>query len=220
MSKYKIVVFDLDGTIVDSLVDLAQSTNKGLEKAGLPTHPVSAYRQFVGNGRDVLIQKAMGDKSNDERLAKIVRETFDREYKIHCNDNTSGYDGCAEMLNSLEKQGVLTGVLSNKPDEFVGGILKKVYPEHRFTEAWGKKPELPRKPDGTALKLMLEKLNLKAEDCLYIGDSDVDVFTANNAGVDMVGVEWGFRGKEELLSAGAKAVVKTPGEILEYIYEH
>ncbi len=220
MSKYKIVVFDLDGTIVDSLVDLAQSTNKGLEKAGLPAHPISAYCQFVGNGRDVLIEKSMGEKAGDKVLAKIVRETFDKEYSTHCNDNTASYEGCAEMLKSLTEKGIMTGVLSNKPDEFVGKILKKVYPNHSFTEAWGKKPEFPRKPDGTSLKFMLEKLNLKAEDCLYIGDSDVDVFTANNAGVDMIGVEWGFRGREELLSAGAKAVVKNPKEILEYINEH
>jgi phosphoglycolate phosphatase len=220
MGKYKIVVFDLDGTIVDSLVDLAQSTNKGLEKAGLPVHDISAYRQFVGNGRDVLIQKAMGDYAEDESLKNIVRKNFDDEYKIHCNDNTSSYEGCSEMLKGLTEKGIATAVLSNKPDEFVEEILKKIYPEHKFQEAWGNKPEMPRKPDGTALKVMLEKLNFKQAECLYIGDSDVDVFTANNAGVDMIGVEWGFRGREELLSAGAKAVVKTPAGILEYLNEH
>lgn len=217
MFKYKILVFDLDGTLVDSLTDLANAVNKGLEKAGLPIHNYSAYKQFVGNGRDVLVDKAMGDKADNHKLKSVVRDVFDREYSVHCNDNTTYYDGCPQLLKILEKNGIFTAVLSNKPDEFVGDIVKKVYPNHTFTAVWGKKPELPRKPDGTSLKIMLEKLGLELSDCLYIGDSDVDVFTAKNAGVDMIGVEWGFRGKEELLSAGADLVVKTADEIMEYI---
>lgn len=217
MSKYKIIVFDLDGTLADSLTDLAQSTNKGLEKAGLPTHNIPAYRRFVGNGRDMLIRRAMGSFADNEELAKIVRETFDYEYKIHCNDNTRAYEGCGQMLQSLTEAGVKTAVLSNKPDEFVGDILRRLYPGHSFAAAWGKKPGLPKKPDGTSLGRMLEALGFKPEECLYVGDSDVDVFTAANAGVDMLGVEWGFRGREELLAAGADAVVKTPPQILEYI---
>lgn len=217
MYRYKVLVFDLDGTLVNSLADLAQSVNKGLKKAGLPQHSIDAYCQFVGNGRDVLIGKAMGDSYKNETLRKLVRETFDSEYKIHCNDNTSAYDGCREMLEKLSENGIKIAVLSNKPHEFVGDILKKVYLTVSFTVAWGNKPEFPRKPDGTALLAMLDELNLTQADCLYVGDSDVDVFTANNAKVDMLGVAWGFRGRDELLSVGAKAVVDSPMEILEYI---
>ena len=217
MSKYKILIFDLDGTLVDSLTDLANATNKGLEAVGLATHPISAYKKFVGNGRDMLIKRAMGDKSDDLDLYKKVESVFDREYKIHSNDNTAPYEGCAEMLNKLANANIKTAVLSNKPDEFVAEILKKVYPNHEFSVAWGNKAEYPKKPDGTSLNAILKELSLNREDCLYIGDSDVDVFTADNAGVDMLGVEWGFRGREELLSAGAKVVVKTAEEILEYI---
>lgn len=217
MCRYKILVFDLDGTLVDSLTDLANATNKGLETAGLPTHPISAYKIFVGNGRDMLIKRAMGEKADNTELYNIVESVFDKEYKIHSNDNTASYDGCAEMLDKLADANIKTAVLSNKPDEFVADILKKVYPNHTFSAAWGKKPEYPKKPDGTSLNAILKQFGLNREDCLYIGDSDVDVFTAKNAGVDMLGVEWGFRGREELLSAGAAAVVKTADEILEYI---
>lgn len=213
----KMVVFDLDGTLVNSIADLAISANKGLEKAGLPVHPIEAYKQFVGNGREMLIKNAMGRFSNDETLRKIVNDTFNSEYAIHCNDNTEEYSGCTELLTSLSKNNIKLGVLSNKPDEFVGKILKKIYPTINFTEAWGQKPIYKRKPDGEALLAMLEKYNIKTEECIYVGDSDVDVFTAKNAGVAMVGVEWGFRGKEELLSAGADYVCSNTEELLQFI---
>lgn len=210
---YKIVVFDLDGTLVNSLYDLGNSVNKGLLKAGLAPHSVEAYRQFVGNGREKLIERAMREAYADEAKREIVRSTFDREYSLHSNDNTEGYPGCAELLEKLKKAGILTAVLSNKPDEFVPEILKKVYPSHTFTEAWGQKPRYKCKPDGEALNAILSKHGLSAKDCLYIGDSDVDVFTAQNAGVDMVGVQWGFRGREELSNAGARQVVSRAEEI-------
>lgn len=212
-SLYKIAVFDLDGTLVNSLWDLGNSVNKGLEKAGLAPHPIEAYRRFVGDGREKLIERAMGEAYSDKAMREIVRTVFDREYRLHSNDNTADYPGCARLLEKLEKAGVLTAVLSNKPHEFVAEILKKVYPKHTFTEAWGQLPQYKCKPDGESLLAMLEKHGVAPGGCLYIGDSNVDVFTAQNAGVDMIGVEWGFRGKEELLAAGAPRVVSDPEEI-------
>ena len=140
----KIAVFDLDGTLVNSLTDLAQSVNKGLVKAGLEEKPLENFNRYVGNGREIMIKRAMGSFAEDEEKLDVVREVFNSEYKIHCNDNTLAYDGCAEMLKMLDEKGIKTAVLSNKPDEFVGRILKKVYPEHNFAEAWGKKPEIGR----------------------------------------------------------------------------
>lgn len=219
MSKYKIVVFDLDGTLVNSLTDLANAVNKGLEKAGLPTHSVDAYKNFIGNGRELLVKRAMGNAGENSELFNIVHSTFDEEYKIHCNDNTCSYGGCEQLLKKLNNADIKIGVLSNKPDEFVEDILKKVYPDIKFHMAWGKKKEYPPKPDGTSLNKMLEFSGYSKEDCLYIGDSNVDVFTAQNADVDMLGVEWGFRDKQELLEAGAPIVVDTAEKIWEYINE-
>lgn len=213
----KMVVFDLDGTLVNSLTDLAQSVNKGLKKAGLEEKPIENYKHYVGNGREMLIKRALGSYADDPEKLKIVSETFNSEYKIHCNDNTADYEGCAWLLENLDEKGIKTAVLSNKPDEFVGQILSSVYPEHKFTEAWGKKSEYKPKPDKAALTAILNKHNISNDECIYIGDSDVDVYTAKNANVKMAGVEWGFRGKAELLRAGAEFVASNAKELFDYI---
>lgn len=218
--KYKLIVFDLDGTLVNSLTDLAIAVNEGLKAAGLPAHKVERYKTFVGNGREKLIERAMEGYYADEALRNIVKNKFDSFYAGHCNDNTSSYNGCTEMLKRLSSIGVKTAVLSNKPDEFVEKILAKVYPLHKFDLAWGKKDEFPTKPDPTALNAILDKLNIDKENCLYIGDSDVDVFTARNAEVDMLGVDWGFRGRAELIEAGADFVASKASEIVEYVNEN
>ena len=186
----KIAVFDLDGTLVNSLTDLALSVNKGLKAAGLPEHPLSAYNRFVGNGRAKLIERAIGAERLTDALFDAVISVFDREYRLHCNDNTAAYDGCAGMLEALTKNGIATAVLSNKPDEFMGEILGRLYPNHRFLEAWGQKPQY--------------KCN-------------VDVLTAKNSGVKMAGVSWGFRGRKELLDTGAPFVADTAAELTEYL---
>ncbi len=214
---YKIVIFDLDGTLVDSITDLANATNEGLKLAGLPTHSVEAYKKFVGNGREKLVERAMGDSYSDKKLSELVRDTFDTYYAEHCNDNIYAYDGCEQMLSKLSERGIKTAVLSNKPDEFVEKILKKTYPDHKFTLAWGKKADFPTKPDPKALLEILRELDIPQTECLYIGDSDVDVITAKNAEVDMIGVEWGFRGRYELINCGAPFVAETADDILEYI---
>ena len=216
----KMVIFDLDGTLVNSLTDLAQSVNKGLINAGLKAKPIENYSQYVGNGREVMLKKAMGDYANNEELLCAVRNIFNSEYAVHCNDNTTAYAGCKELLSKLERLGIKTAVLSNKPDEFVGKILKKVYPNHTFTEAWGKKPQYKSKPDGEALIAMLDIHKISKDECLYVGDSDVDVFTAKNAGVKMAGVEWGFRGRQELFAAGAPFVASTAEQLFNYICEN
>ena len=213
----KMAVFDLDGTLVDSLTDLALSVNKGLKANGLPEHPVESYRRFVGNGRALLIKRAMGEASADEAKYNSVLEIFNSEYALHCNDNTASYDGCDALLEGLTDSGVLVAVLSNKPDEFIAEILGKIYPRRQFAEAWGQKPEYPTKPDGAALLAMLALHGVRREECVYIGDSDVDVYTARNAGVKMAGVSWGFRGKEELLGAGAPFVADSADELLDHI---
>lgn len=213
----KIAVFDLDGTLVDSLTDLALNVNKGLKKAGLPEHPVDAYKKFVGNGRERLVKRAMGSCAGDAEKFNIVRDTFDSEYKIHCNDNTAAYPGCDKMLERLSAAGIKTAVLSNKPDEFVDKILRKLYPNHSFAEAWGQKPQYKCKPDKEALHAMLSIYSIAPGECVYIGDSDVDVYTAQNSAVKMAGVSWGFRGKDELIRAGAPFVADTAEELTEYI---
>lgn len=213
----KMVVFDLDGTLMNSLTDLAISVNYGLKLNGLEEKPVENYKTYVGNGREMLIRRAMGDAWTDHELFEKVKADYDRHYAVHCNDHTAAYDDCAEMLEKLAKKGVKTGVLSNKPDEFVDKMLKKAFPNHKFTQAWGQKPQYKTKPEPDALLALLDMSGVTPEECFYVGDSDVDVFTANNAGVKMAGVSWGFRGKNELMNAGAPFVADTAEELFDYI---
>lgn len=214
---FKIAVFDLDGTLADSLTDLAVCVNLGLAAAGLPEKPIKNFNTYVGNGRAKLIWRAM-DGVKDERLFDIVEKTFNEEYALRCTDNTTAYNGCAKLLEGLKRCGIMTAVLSNKPDEFVERILRKLYPSHSFAAAWGKKPEFKPKPDGEALNALLKLCGVDDKsNCIYIGDSDVDVFTAQNAGVAMAGVEWGFRGRNELICAGAPFVAASADELFQYI---
>ena len=212
----KMVVVDLDGTLADSLTDLALNVNKGLRAVGLPEHPVARYRTFVGNGRAMLVRRAMAPCEDEAKFQTVV-EVFNDEYQRHCNDHTTAYDGCVQLLDQLAEKGILTAVLSNKPDEFVERILRKLYPDHRLAEAWGQKPQYKTKPDGEALRAIMALHGVAPEECLYVGDSDVDVFTAQNAEVAMAGVSWGFRGKRELLDAGAPFVADNAAELLDYL---
>lgn len=212
----KLVVFDLDGTLANTIADLADATNYGLQKAGLPVHPVESYTQFVGSGLDFLVSRATPPDTAPELLS-TVKEGFNEYYAEHSLDKTIAYREAVELLDRLAMNEIMTAVLSNKPDKYVSGILKKIFPDHRFDVAWGKKDEFAIKPDPTALNAIVAAAGVNKAECLYVGDSDVDCLTAQNAGVKCCGAAWGFRGREELEKAGADCVIDTPWELLEII---
>lgn len=214
---YSLVVFDLDGTLCNTLVDLANAVNMALASEGLNTHPLERYNQFVGNGVNVLIKSALGDKAQDKDLFDRVKSYFDSYYTQHLCDYTVSYSGMAGLLRTLSVKGVKTAVHSNKPHIYVDTILHKLYPEHQFSVSWGQQDRFERKPSPQALIAMINKLGVDKESVLYVGDSDVDVYTAHNAGVKVCGVEWGFRGKEELQSAGADYIANSADELLSII---
>lgn len=214
---YKLVVFDLDGTLADTLEDLAHSMNTALKSENLPTHPTESYRKFVGNGISNLVKQVVMDRADDEELCKRVKAYFDSYYPEHLCDFTKAYDGMGEVLSELSAMSVKTAVHSNKPHAFVPRILESLYPEHEFEIAWGHKECNERKPSPQALVKMMTEICVSKEDTLYVGDSDVDVFTAHNAGVKVCGVEWGFRGKEELESAGADFIAKDAKNLIDII---
>ena len=208
----KLVAFDLDGTVADTLADLAASVNYALSRQGLKTYPTESYRQFVGNGVDNLIRVTMADAYTPEG-AILVKADFQSYYTDHCMDYTTVYDGVGELLSKLERDGIMTAVISNKPDRFVPEILTSLYPDHRFMYAWGQKEEFARKPDPQALLALMERCGVKKSETLYVGDSNVDVVFAHNAGVKVCGVSWGFRGTEELREAGADCIVNSTKEL-------
>lgn len=215
----KLVIFDLDGTLADTLKDLGTAMNVALASENLPGYPTDDYRRFVGNGIDNLVKTTMADAYTPEGAAR-VKAAFQAYYTDHCIDYTVAYDGIDELLEKLDANKTAAAVISNKPDRFVPGILKKLYPNHHFLFAWGQREEFPRKPSPESLIRMIELSGCDKSEVLYVGDSNVDVVFAHNAGVKVCGVGWGFRGAQELKEAGADFIVNSAEELYFRITEN
>ena len=215
----RLVIFDLDGTLADTLKDLGTAMNAALASENLPGYDMEAYRHFVGNGIDNLVKVTMADDWSPDG-AERVKAAFYTYYADHCIDYTIAYDGVGELLCRLERDGIMTAVLSNKPDRFVPRILKTLYPDHHFTYAWGQREQFPRKPSPESLIHMIALCGCEKSEVLYVGDSDVDVIFAHNAGVKVCGVSWGFRGAEELKNAGADCLINSAEELYNRITDN
>lgn len=212
----KLVAFDLDGTVADTLKDLGTAMNAALATENLPGYPIEDYRRFVGNGIDNLVRVTMARAYTPEG-AERVKAAFYAYYADHSTDYTIAYDGMDALLRLLSEDGVLTAVISNKPDRFVPGILAKLYPGYRFAYAWGQQEEFSRKPSPESLEALIALCACDKSEVLYVGDSDVDVAFAHNAGVKVCGVSWGFRGAEELRAAGADHIVNSAKELYRWL---
>ena len=215
--RYKLALFDMDGTVLDTLQDLADSTNAVLEKHGFPTHDIEAVRQFVGNGAKVLIEKAV-PAGTDARKIDAVLADFKEYYGDHSADVTKPYDGIPEMLQRLRAAGVRTAVVSNKPDFAVRSLSAQYFGE-LFDVSIGDREGVRKKPAPDSVLEVMRQLGCEPCETVYIGDSDVDVQTAQNAGIDGIFVDWGFRSVECLCQSGAKTVVSSPNEIAELILQ-
>lgn len=213
--KYSLAVFDMDGTILDTLDDLTNTLNLSLEEAGLPLRTKDEVRSFVGNGVGKLIERALPKDTPETEREKFF-EVFARNYKLHCADLTRPYDGVPELIAELRARGVKTAVVSNKVDFAVRQLADDYFPG-LFDIAVGEREGVKRKPAPDSVLAVMDALGARREDTVYIGDSDVDVETAKNAGVDLIGVEWGFRPREVLLEHGAKVTVKSTDELLRLI---
>ncbi len=220
MNNYDVCIFDLDGTLVNSLKDLADCVNESLSLHSLPTHTLKEYRQFIGHGIANLIKSAMGDYANDEKLHTSVYKAFVLLYDACCLNNTKPYDGVCDLLGTLKEKNVKVCVLSNKADAFANRIVRALFGDDTFDLIWGKRDSYPNKPAPDSLNAMISELGSPRRKCLYIGDSDVDVETAANAGVDFCGVEWGFRDRSDLIASGAEVVVRKPEEIVHLVTAH
>lgn len=210
----KLYIFDLDGTLVDSLEDLADSMNAALEAYGYPVHEVGRYKYFVGNGVLKLVERALPESErNDENIEKLNAE-FAKEYAKRALDKTRPYEGIPELLRELKSKGCLLAVASNKPDKFSKLIVEKLFGEDMFDIIRGKRDGVPTKPDPEVLMSIIEESGVSKEECVHSGDSAVDVLTALNAGIDVIGCTWGFRTRDELMNAGAKKLADKPADIL------
>lgn len=211
MGKYKLVIFDLDGTILDTLDDLADATNHALKSCGLPTRTVDEVRRFVGNGIHLLIERAV-PAGTDADTVEEVFEVFKAYYKNHSADKTKPYDGVCELMGNLREDGYEVAVLSNKADFAVQDLCRDYFPG-MIDYAAGEKEGIRRKPYPDAVFALLEACGVSAADAVYVGDSEVDVATAENAGLDGISVTWGFRSREWLEEHGAKVFADTTDEL-------
>lgn len=209
--KYRLIIFDLDGTILETLEDLADSTNAALKVNGFPQRSIDEVRSFVGNGIGKLIERAV-PQGTDEQVTARVLEDFKAYYAIHCMDKTKPYDGIIDLLGKLRAQGCLTAVISNKADFAVQTLINKYFPG-MFDLVAGEKAGIPRKPDPTGVFDVMRRLGVERKDTAYVGDSDVDIATAKNAGLDALIVSWGFRDRAFLIEHGAGHMAATPNEL-------
>ncbi len=217
MNRYKLAIFDMDGTILNTLDDLAGGVNYALEKAGLPVRTVEYVRSIVGNGIFTTIKLCAPENTDEEKLAEIHRY-FAPYYEQHRADNTRPYDGIVELLQKLKDRGIKTAVVSNKSDISVKPLAEQYFPK-LFDIALGVSDKIEKKPAPDMVELILEELSLNKEDAVYIGDSEVDILTAKNSGIDCINVTWGFRGRERLKESGAKVIVDTADEVFALIAE-
>ena len=208
-------IFDLDGTLLDTLADIAGACNRMLAARGLPERPIPAYRQMVGNGFTRLVERALPDgmaASLPKDELTLYIEEGKRNYVEHLMDATVPYPGVAEAVERLAALGCPMAVLSNKPEPMTRALIEHFFPD-RFAVIRGGRPGVPLKPDPTAVRDVLAELGDNPAGTLYVGDSNVDMLTARNAGLPGVGVAWGFRGEAELREAGARVVVREAAEL-------
>lgn len=213
--KYELIVFDMDGTILDTLEDLKNSMNHTLRLHNMPERTLDEIRSFVGNGIRRLIELAVVTGTSDDMIEAIHKD-FMEHYEVHCADFTRPYDGINDLIKDLKKRGYKTAVVSNKADAAVQDLCIQYFPG-LFDLAIGERPEIAKKPAPDMVNLALEQLQISRDKAVYIGDSDVDVATARNSKLNMIAVDWGFRSHEFLVKQGAKTIVSKPEEILKHV---
>ena len=214
----KAVLFDLDGTLLDTLEDIGNAVNRIMAGKGFPTHDLDVYRYFVGDGSAMLISRALPEeKRNDDTIRACLRE-FMADYRQNSNVKTKPYKGVPEMLNALTARGLKMTILSNKPHELTKQCATELLSNWKFDEVIGQRNGTPPKPDPTGALEVAKRLNIPPGDFLYIGDSGVDMKTAVASGMFPVGVLWGFRSMGELKDNGSLALVDRPSEILSLLY--
>ena len=217
MNDKELVIFDLDGTLLNTIADLATATNYALVQCGYPEHPVDAYRNFVGNGIRKLFERALPEEARTVEHIEELRTYYLSYYTEHNTDHTTYYEGIPELLDSLNRRGIALAVASNKYQEGAEKVVRHYFPHIPFVVVFGQRDGVPAKPDPTVVFEILDRTGIAVSRTLYVGDSGVDMQTARNAGVESVGVLWGFRSEEELQENGAKHIACVPDDILRWL---
>ena len=211
----KLCIFDLDGTLADTLASIAYFGNEALRALGAAEIPTEEYRRFIGNGADRLMRRMAAFRFGEynEALIARLRKRYDAVYAEKPAYLVAPYPGIVELLKALQKAGLLLAVNSNKPDDMTNAVVAQVFPDVPFACVLGQREDLPRKPDPAAVYEILRSLGVSKEECVYIGDSEVDLATAKNAKIAAISATWGFRSREALLEAGAQLLADSPAQI-------
>ncbi|MCS4228354.1 HAD family hydrolase [Sphingobacterium sp. BIGb0165] len=213
----KLIIFDLDGTLLDTLQDLGDSCNAILQQYGYPIHQLPAYKKFVGNGVQKLIERALPEHARTTEIIATLLTAFKTYYEEQTISHTRAYTGIVSLLQTLKSSGYLISVASNKYHEAVIPLIEQYFPTISFDLILGHRTGHPAKPDPDIVLDTLWTLGIAKENCYYVGDSSVDMDTANNAGVTAIGVTWGFRDETELRQHGAKHIIHVPQELLNIV---
>lgn len=214
--KYEAVIFDLDGTLLNTLEDLRESVNHALRSYGMPERSLEEIRHFVGNGVEKLIERAVL-KGTEDSLRKKIFQAFKEHYAIHCNDKTDLYPGIASLLAALKEKGFQMAIVSNKLQEGVDVLHKQYFSEY-LSVAIGAREGICKKPAPDTVMEALRLLGVSKEKAVYVGDSEVDIATAAHAGMNCITVAWGFRTRQEQKEAGATLFVEKPEEMISLLY--
>lgn len=213
-SDIKLAIFDLDGTLVNTITDLGSSVSYALARLGFPKRTMEEYTRFVGNGTLKLIQRSVPEEFKDDAaVVAHAHSLFKDYYAEHYCDTSRIYDGMLEAVEELKTRGIMLSVLTNKPDEFAVKIMDRLFPKGTFNHVQGAREGVPKKPDPTAELEIMRLFGADPANTVHIGDSDVDVFTAHNAAIKCIGCSWGFRSRESLIEAGADAIADKHTEL-------
>lgn len=215
--RFHAVIFDLDGTLLDTIDDLANSMNAVLERRGYPGHGTEAYKYFVGDGMRNLVKRALPEGSRNDAAIDDCLIAMKQEYNRRWDECTRPYEGIPELLSALGLRGVRTAVLSNKVDSFTQLAVEKLLPQADFDIIFGERPGVPIKPDPAGALEICRLMGLAPKDFLYVGDTAVDMKTAVSAGMYAVGVMWGFREARELAENGARIIIPKPAALLDLL---
>lgn len=212
----RLVIFDLDGTLLNTIKDLSQACNVALAQFGYPLHEIESYKKFVGNGIYKLVERSLPKEEQDEENVKRVKAVFDAYYKEHSLDETEPYPGIMALLKTLKKEHIISGVVTNKAHDYAVELMKQFFGED-IAYTLGQREGIPTKPNPHSVLEMMTHFKVKPEECLYVGDSNVDIQTAKAAGVTSIGVLWGFREEKELMDEGADYLVSDAEALLKCI---
>lgn len=214
---FEAIIFDLDGTLLDTLDDIADAANAVLRREGMPTHPVDAYRYFVGDGVRQLVWRSLPENTRSDVTVDRIQTAYRDEYARSWNVKTKPFDGIADMLDAATERGVKLAVLSNKPEDFVKLCVDAHFSQWPIAPVLGDHPSRARKPDPAAALSIADTFGTQPKRMLFVGDSSIDMETANAAGMFAVGVPWGFRTRAELAGAGARKILNEPKDLIELI---